>query len=162
MPPRLLLSGSQISTHFRCDNCGIQLDQVSWMQCKHCKEFDLCGRCSDPGYKLSEPTFKAHQKMHGNIPFDQDYLTQIFVGDAEKQGEETRKNRRQREFERILKDKKIQNDFDLAVVMAKLQDPKFGLSASSTQDNEVTSIVLEYNLKAARRKLHVLSLDGGG
>jgi len=78
------------------------------------------------------------------------------------QGEETRKNRRQREFERILNDKKIQNDFDLAVVMAKLQDPKFGLSASSTQDNEVTSIVLEYNLKAARRKLHVLSLDGGG
>jgi len=37
MSTQILKPASKISTHFRCDNCGVLLDNVRWMQCKLCK-----------------------------------------------------------------------------------------------------------------------------
>jgi len=37
-----------------------------------------------------------------------------------------------------------------------------GFDSSSSEANQINSIIVDYNLKADQRNIHVLSLDGGG
>jgi predicted RNA-binding Zn-ribbon protein involved in translation (DUF1610 family) len=160
MSSRLLQPASEISTHFRCDNCGILLNRVTWMQCKICKAFDLCYECASTDYSdLPSKTLAVHVKLHNNAPINNDCMGLVFVGDAETDGIQARNKRRDKEYERILHDKTIHNDYDMSVVMDKLKRT----TLSSTSDgNHIQSIIMDYNLRASKRNIRVLSLDGGG
>jgi hypothetical protein len=123
MASRILQPASEISTHFRCDHCGLLISTVTWMQCKVCKEFDLCNACGKIEYgELSLQTRIHHQKLHNdNKPVNNDCMKLILVEEAEAFGQQARIQRRQKEYERILNEKKIENDYDLAVVMDRLK-----------------------------------------
>jgi len=165
MASRILQPASEISTHFRCDHCGLLINTVAWMQCKVCKEFDLCETCGKIEYgALSLDTRTHHQKLHDNKPVNNDCMKSILVEEAETYGQQARIQRRRKQYERILNEKKIENDYDLAVVMDILKQTKLDLSSpsSSSESNQINSIIIDYNLKASRREIHVLSLDGGG
>ena len=151
MAGRILQPASEISTHFRCDHCGILLDKVNWMQCKFCRAFDLCADCTSIPYdELSSETLSNHQKLHKDTLITGNFLKLVSVKVAETNGNQARINRRQKEYERIVSEKKIENDYDMAVVMDKLAD------------NQVNSLVLDYYHKANQRDIRILSLDGGG
>jgi len=166
MSSRLLQPASEISTHFRCDNCGLLLNKVSWMQCKICKAFDLCDDCAKTEYgELPPETRINHQKLHSNAPVNNDCMKLILVEEAEIGGNQARLKRRQKEYEHILEENKIQNDYEMSVVMDKLKQTALESSSSSStpsQDNQVNSIIVRYYLKATQRNIRVLSLDGGG
>jgi predicted acylesterase/phospholipase RssA len=157
MSTQILKPASKISTHFRCDNCGVLLDNVRWMQCKLCKAFDLCDDCASTTYdKLSRDTIANHQKLHKNTPITGDCLKLISVYEAETDGMQDRLKRRQKEYERIVNEKQIENDYEMSVVIDKLKHD------SPSTDNQVNSLVVKYYLKANQRNIRVLSLDGGG
>lgn len=158
MASDLLKPASEISTNFRCDNCGFQLDKITWLQCKLCQAFDLCAECALTEYdQLPSETLSDHQKLHPNVDITKDCLREVFVEDAETDGFIARKQRRKEEYERIVAEKRIGNDFDMAVIMEKLID-----DGSFTKDDQVNSLVVNYYLKANQRNIRVLSLDGGG
>ncbi|CAF0927057.1 unnamed protein product [Didymodactylos carnosus] len=48
----LLTPCSQVSRRIRCQNCGNQMNQVSWKQCLICKTFNLCDECALPDIEL--------------------------------------------------------------------------------------------------------------
>jgi len=159
MSADLLESASEISTNFRCDNCGLQLDQIIWLQCKYCQAFDLCWECSQTEYEqLPKETLTDHDKSHPNMSLTKECLQEVFVRNAEIDGFTARKQRRREEYERIVAEKCIQNDYDMSVVMEKLIDD----GSIKTNDESVNSLIVNYYLKANRRNISVLSLDGGG
>jgi hypothetical protein len=158
MPSDLLKPASEISTNFRCDNCGLQLDKITWLQCKLCHAFDLCAGCALTKYdQLPSETLSDHQNLHPDVHIDKDCLTEVFVGDAETNGFIARKQRRKEEYEHIIAEKRIGNDYDMAVVMEQLID-----DGPISKDDQVNSLVVNYYLKANQRNIRVLSLDGGG
>ncbi len=68
MASRLMKSASEISTHFRCDNCGTTLHEVKWKQCTICKEFDLCHVCGNLDYtKLFDFVREYHEHRHREL-----------------------------------------------------------------------------------------------
>ncbi len=157
MSSRLLQPASEISTHFRCDNCGVSVDKGSWMQCKICKAFDLCDRCATIEYdKLRHETLDNHRKLHPDISLTKDCMKLVLVEEAETDGRQARLQRREEEYERITHEKKILNDYDMSVVMDRLAHE------SSSNDNPLTSLIVGYYSKANQRNIHVLCLDGGG
>lgn len=69
---------------------------------------------------------------------------------------EDRLKRREVELQRIIREKRIENDYDMAMVINKLiQDPL-------PTDDDLKSLVLKYHLTAHQRNIRVISLDGGG
>lgn len=158
MPSRLLQPASGISTHFYCDSCGTFLDRINWMQCKLCKVFDLCADCSKAEYdQLPYDTRINHQKLHPNIVLNKDCLRLVFVEEAETQDREARRTRREKEYERIVEEKAIQNDYDMSVVVHKL-----ALATPLIKTDQEDSLIVNYHLRANQRNIRVLSLDGGG
>lgn len=155
---RILQPASGISTHFCCDNCGTFLDRISWMQCKYCKVFDLCYQCSTVDYDhLPAETRINHQKLHPDRKISKGCLHLIFVQQAEIDDKEARKKRREKEFERIVEEKTISNDYDMSVVLNKL-----ALDSPLLDDKTKDALVINYYLNATKRNIRVISLDGGG
>jgi hypothetical protein len=167
MTSRVLQPASEISTHFRCDNCGVLLDKVTWMQCSICKAFDLCDECADIEYgELPRGTLRDHQDLHTkvtkNAPVTNDCMKSVYIGDAETYRCQARNQRRQEEFDTILNTKKIQNDYDMAVVLDKLKEMTPSPSTNDDKTSQLGSIIVDYFSRANRRNIHILSLDGGG
>jgi hypothetical protein len=67
-----------------------------------------------------------------------------------------REQRKQEQFERIIKKKQIGNDYDMDNVINKL------VQDSSSTENQMYPLVVNYYLKANQRNIRILSLDGGG
>ncbi|CAF4030972.1 unnamed protein product [Rotaria magnacalcarata] len=168
MSSQVFQSASEISTYFRCDNCSMILNKVSWKQCKICQRFDLCEECANIGYdKLTREACKQHQKLHLDLSSDgsivNDLMQLVLVEEAVKNDVEARRKRREHILTRVLKDDEIQDDYDMAALMEELKK-KEELSLFSKDDevSQLNSIILKYNLKASQRRIRVLSLDGGG
>ena len=62
-------------------------------------------------------------------------------------------------FEHIIDAKKIQNDYEMSIVMNILQKK---WAASEVLPSELSSMILEYHMQAYDTNVRVLSLDGGG
>ncbi len=129
-----------------------------WIKLIGCdKAFDLCDDCAASPYdQLSRETLSNHQKRHNNTPVTGDCLNLVSIKEAEINGNQARLNRRQKEYERIVDENTIENDYDMAVVMDKL------VHDLPSTDNQVNSLVVNYYQKASQRNIHILSLDGGG
>lgn len=169
-------SASEISTHFRCDNCGTTLHEVTWKQCKICKEFDLCHRCEKLDYAklldfVRHDHLQRHIEMSENGLITNDCMESIMVEAAERYANEVRSKKRKQELERIRKEKKIGNDYDISIVMDELEQLKCVSSlatpapASASEEDrrhELHSLIARYHLEGHERNIRVLSLDGGG
>jgi hypothetical protein len=143
-----------------------------WKQCKICHVFDLCDLCgSDPKFDYANLLPKhrhrherVHQKMSENGPITGDCLKLVSIEEADRYGNEGRKKIRQREYDSIRKENKIQNDHELFVVMDKLK--RFENASSTTSEkrelDQLNSLIARYHLQASQGNIHVLSLDGGG
>jgi hypothetical protein len=70
--------------------------------------------------------------------------------------------RRQEKFDTILNRKKIQNDYDIAVVLDKLKEMTHESSTNDNKTSQLGSIIVDYSSKANRQNIHILSLDGEG
>ncbi|UJR18089.1 hypothetical protein I4U23_004989 [Adineta vaga] len=167
MASRLMKSASEISTHFRCDHCGITIDDVAWRQCKICKIFDLCHTCGQLQYnQLLDSVRNDHLQRHIELSehglITNDCIEWILVEQAEINGQTVRNKIREEHLKRIEKEKKICNDYDMSIVMDQLEKMK---NLSSTKDIEwhgLDSLLARYHLEAHERNIRVLSLDGGG
>jgi hypothetical protein len=62
-----------------------------------------------------------HTKVTKNAPVTNDCMKSVSVRNAETYRRQARNQRRQEEFDTILNRKKIQNDYDIAVVLDKLK-----------------------------------------
>lgn len=172
MSSRLLNSSSRISTNRRCDNCGITIDLVMWKQCKICHIFDLCDTCgSSPTFDYANllPKHRArherfHQKLSDNRPITGDCLELVLIEEGDSYAKDDRKKIRQREYDAIRKENKIQNDHELFVVMEKLKqfENTSLTTCEQTESDQLNSLIARYHLHASQGNIHVLSLDGGG
>ncbi len=160
---RLLQSSSQISANFRCDNCHVTINQIRWAQCNKCHIFDLCYECGVPGYKLLPATCDNHRKYHRshnlNDPIDSEDIQMISIEEAETYADESLDARMKEVFQRIMDAKKIQNDYDMSIVMHILEKKR---AASEVPPSELASMILGYCMQAYDTNICVLSLDGGG
>lgn len=169
MTTRLFESASEISTHFRCDNCGVTLNKVSWMQCHVCKSFDLCELCSKTEHpKLPDHTLEKHKKFHKNASESEnipdDCMKSISVQVADAQDAPSYKLRREKTVDHILNKERIEDDYDLSVVMNKLSEASHQTLQVSKEDrlSSLNSLVTNYQVKGSKRNVRVLCLDGGG
>ncbi|CAF1126473.1 unnamed protein product, partial [Rotaria sordida] len=169
MSSRFLKSFSKISTHRRCDNCGITIDYVVWKQCTICEVFDLCPTCAELDYaELLPGTHSRHERWHRTLsktePITDDCLKWLLVEQAEKNGKEARKKIKQMKYEQIQKEKKIENDYELYIVTEKLKQlgNESSTSSQETELNQLNSLIAGYHLQSFQRNIRVLSLDGGG
>lgn len=169
MSSRFMISSSRISTHRRCDNCGITIDFVTWKQCTYCMLFDLCPPCSKFRYdELPTDSRNHHAMKHKELSITgeitDDFLKWILVADAEKFGYEARKIIKHSNYERIQQQKKIYNDYDLYFVMERLKKltNESSTVAQELELKEINSLIVEYHLQSFQRNINVLSLDGGG
>ena len=158
MSPTRFQSASEISTNYRCDNCGILISQFKWKRCELCKAFDLCQECGATRYsELPTSTLEKHRQIHSGTSFDEKNSMQpVFIEDADNDPDTTRDERRQTEYERIVVDAKIENDFEMFMIMNKLKKNPLAV------DDLANSLIVQYYLRANQRNIHVLSLDGGG
>ncbi|CAF3348255.1 unnamed protein product [Rotaria socialis] len=169
MSSRFLVSSSKISTHRRCDNCGITIDFVAWAQCTYCAIFDLCPICAKLGYNNLQSIARDHHE-HSHLAqsitaeINDNCFKWILVEEAEKHGTEARQRVRQSKYEQIHTEKKIQNDYDLFIVMEKLKklENQSSTMPDETELNQINSLIAQYHLQSLQRNINVLSLDGGG
>ncbi|CAM2713901.1 unnamed protein product [Rotaria socialis] len=168
MSSQIFQSASEISTYFRCDNCCMILNKVSWKQCRVCHGFDLCEKCANIGYdKLTREAFNQHQRLHPDLPSDasivNDLMQLVLIEEAVKNDVEARRKRGEQILTRVLKDEEIQDDYDMAALMEHLKkQDELSLFSKDDKVSQLNSIILKYNLKASQRRIRVLSLDGGG
>ncbi|CAF3612259.1 unnamed protein product [Rotaria sp. Silwood1] len=171
LTPPLLISCSQISAHGYCDNCGTILDQVSWKQCKICHNFDLCRNCAKPAFELELATQRDHKNYHKSNNYDDpkgnEDLHSVFVGEAEINWHELLNKIKESHFQRIMEKGKIENDMEMSYVMAILEKKVPTKTAPPSpseeeQRSKLGSMLVEYHIQAYKRKIRVLSLDGGG
>ncbi|CAF1143703.1 unnamed protein product [Didymodactylos carnosus] len=160
----LLTPCSQVSRRIRCQNCGNQMNQVSWKQCLICKAFNLCNECALPDIELEPAAIVYHTQLHKNIGYNECIvlrecmqLTQVTKNfdDVETSVEE---------FSRIMNENKIRNDYDMSVVTAILKE-KRNRSQSPIEQQEqqqLSSMIIDYHTQGHGRNIRVLSLDGGG
>ena len=161
---KLLEPSSQISTDFQCDNCRITIDQVSWKQCNQCHSFDLCGQCEQINYDELIPIVldnhkQYHKKMHLNEMITSQDITSISIVEAEAEANQDLDVRSEAEYQRILKQKRIENDYEMAIVMNMLQQKQ---NPISTESSDVHSMISGYHIQASQTNIRILSLDGGG
>ena len=157
MDVRRFKAASEISTNYRCDNCGILISQVEWMRCDLCKAFDLCTECGKITYELLPPqTLNKHQKMHLNTFIQGNALKLVSIEEVDNVESPTRDKRREMEYQRIVGHGKIENDFEMFMIMNKLK------KEAPANDDPVNSLIVKYHLRANQRNIHVISLDGGG
>ncbi len=65
MSKRIVKFDSQIPTGLRCNNCGINIDQVSWEQCNMYQRFNLCEDCGKDGHDTLELLGQNnHKQLH--------------------------------------------------------------------------------------------------
>ena len=153
---------SEISTNHRCGNCAIMMDQVKWSRCQLCKTFHLCKLCQKIDYDtLPQSTLNKHRHMHQQQHLQDTLITtdsfgEVCFGDSETEEHPARSERRAREYERILREAKISNDYEMFIVMKTL------LKNHPPADNRINSLIVQYHLTANERKINILSLDGGG
>ncbi|CAF0927023.1 unnamed protein product [Didymodactylos carnosus] len=160
----LLTPSSQISSRIRCQNCGIQMNQVSWKQCVICKKFNLCDECALPDVELESEAIVYHTQLHKNIGYHESIglsecmqWTQVTedLEDAET---------RVKEFSRIMNENIIRNDYDMSVVTATLK--KMGNRSQSPSEQQerqqLAGMIVDYHTQGYGRNIRVLSLDGGG
>jgi hypothetical protein len=167
---QLLEQSSQISTHFQCDNCGVTIDQTSWLQCKICKMFDLCGSCANLEYsKLLTRALHEHQQLHTSTGENElifaDCLESITIDVAEKYAEENPGTRREEADQYIINAQQIKNDYELSLAMGILKGMENTSSSSEVDDKKRTQLfkmIADYHIQAYERNIRVLSLDGGG
>ncbi|CAF1219562.1 unnamed protein product [Rotaria sp. Silwood1] len=169
MSSRFLVSSSRISTHRRCDNCGVTIDYVVWKQCTVCEVFDLCPTCAKPDYaELLPETHNHHEYWHQKLsktePITDECLKWLPVEEAEKNGREARKKIKQKKYEQIQKEKKIENDYEVYIVTERLKQLANELSTTpqETELNQLNALIAGYHLQSFQRNIRVLSLDGGG
>lgn len=148
---------SEISSNYHCDNCGIFITQVAWKRCTLCKAFDLCPLCANIVYdELPSSTLEKHRKLHPNAHITANSLQVMSIRQVNEDDCTTRNERREAEYQRIVQQKNINNDFEMFTIMDKLTKD------APSKDDPVNSLIVQYHLKASRRNIHVLSLDGGG
>jgi hypothetical protein len=87
-------------------------------------------------------------------------MKSVSVRNAETYRRQARNQRRQEEFDTILNRKKIQNDYEIAVVLDKLKKMTHESSTNDNKTSQLGSIIVDYSSKANRRNIHILSLDG--
>lgn len=168
MSSQIFQSASEISTYFRCDNCSMILNKVSWKQCKICQGFDLCEECANIGYdKLTREACNHHKKIHPDLPSDgsivNDLMQLVLVEEAVKNDMQARRERGETILTRVLNDEEIQDDYDMAALMDQLKKKdESSLFSKDDKVSQLNSIIVKYNLKASQRRIRVLSLDGGG
>lgn len=157
MNSRHFRAASEISTNCRCDNCGILISQIAWKRCALCKAFDLCTVCGDIVYdELHELTLQKHRQLHPNRGINGNSLQLVSIEEVDKDDSTTRDKRREAEYQRIVHQKKINNDEEMSIIMNKL------IKHPPSKDDPVNSLIVQYHLTANERKIHILSLDGGG
>ena len=164
MSSQLLTPSSHIFTSFRCENCGDNIDQVSWKQCIICKRFNLCSQCEKYSYTSLESSIRQnhielHKNMGQNDSITGECLQSILVVAAPEDVEG-----RTQEFNRIMKDKRILDDYDMSVVTAMLNEMRNRPITPSEQEQQkqLGSMIVEYHTQAHKRTVRILSLDGGG
>ncbi|CAF1436606.1 unnamed protein product [Adineta ricciae] len=169
MAERLMETASEISTHFRCDHCGITIDDVAWRQCKICKIFDLCHTCGKMKYnQLLASVRNDHMQRHTELgeleSITDDCIEKIAVEQAEANSQTIRNKIREEHLNRIQKEKKISNDYDMSIVMDELEKLKktSSLSSKDIEWHGLDSLLARYHLEAHERNIRILSLDGGG
>jgi hypothetical protein len=88
----------------------------------------------------------------------------VLIEEADRYGNEDLKKIKQRQYDAIRKENKIQNDHELFVVMDKLKQFENASSTTSekTESDQLSSLIARYHLQASQGNIHVLSLDGGG
>jgi len=132
--------------------------------------FDLCDECEAHGYNnLPSRTRDKHRKLHidnsGDRQITDDCMKPILIEEAEKHGKEDRVGLREKELDRMQEKKKIENDYDISIVMSKLKQIR-NASSSTTSEKEqelhFNAMIAEYYMKAFERNIRVLCLDGGG
>lgn len=151
-------AASEISSNHRCGNCGIMMDQVKWRRCQICKQFHLCKLCETIEHDaLPQSTLNKHRQLHSPEEIiTRDWFSEVCFGDVEADEREARLARRAAEYQRILQEGRICNDYDMYIVMKTLfRDPP-------PVENQISSLILQYHLTANERKINILSLDGGG
>lgn len=169
-PSRLLESSSQISALFHCDNCGKMVDDVNWKQCNICQKFDLCRKCGElKNVELNPHTLSKHKSFHPNDdPISIEKMPFVMVGDAEKVLDRNIDTINEPIFKKIMKQAKIHNDWELAIVMdalhrkEKAAAPLFLSSLSEAELSTLNSMIVAYHIPADENTVRVLSLDGGG
>jgi hypothetical protein len=83
----------------------------------------------------------------------------ISIEEAETYADESLDARMKEVFQRIMDAKKIQNDYDMSIVMHILEKKR---AASEVPPSELASMILGYCMQAYDTNICVLSLDGGG
>ncbi|CAF1086086.1 unnamed protein product [Didymodactylos carnosus] len=155
---------SQVSRYVRCQNCGVQMNQISWKQCVICKKFNLCDECASPDIELESASIVYHTQLHKNIGYNECIvlrecmqLTQITKNFED---EETRAE----EFSHIMKKNKIQNDYDMSIVAGTLKEMgnSSQLPFKQQEQQQLSSMIVDYHTQGYGRNIHILSLDGGG
>ena len=156
MSSRRFKEASEISTNHRCGSCGIMMDQVKWMRCQLCKLFHLCRVCEKIYDQLSKSTLGRHQQHHPDMKITKDLFQSVSIHKIEDEEKPSASATREMEYQRILRDGRITNDYDMFVVINTL------IEHSPLADNPINSLIVKYHLKANGRKINILSLDGGG
>ncbi|CAF0890808.1 unnamed protein product [Didymodactylos carnosus] len=160
----LLTPSSQISSRIRCQNCGIQMNQVSWKQCVICKKFNLCDKCALRDVKLESEIIDYHTQLHKNIGNHEsiglsECMQWIHITEDVEDVET-----REKEFSRIMNENIIRNDYDMSVVIATLKEMGNRSQSPSEQQErqQLASMIVDYHTQGYGRNIRVLSLDGGG
>ena len=157
MNSRRFQVASEMSTNYRCDNCGVLISQVVWKRCGLCKAFDLCTVCGDIVYdELPELTLQKHRKLHPERGINGNSLQLVSIEEVDNDDSTTRDKRREAEYQRIVQQKKINNDYEMFMIMNKL------VKDAPSKDDPVNSLIVQYHLRANQRNIRVLCLDGGG
>ena len=71
---------------------------------------------------------------------------------------------RTQEFNRIMENKRILDDYEMSVVTAMLYEMRHRPVSTSerAQQEQLGSMIVEYHTQAYKRTVRILSLDGGG
>lgn len=146
------------------------VDDVSWKQCNICQSFDLCRKCGElKSIELKPHTLSKHKSFHPNDdPIGIEKMPFVMVGDAEKVLDRNIDTINEPIFKKIMKQAKIHNDWELAIVMDALHRkeksaaPLFLSSLSEAELSTLNSMIVAYHIPADENTVRVLSLDGGG
>ena len=99
---------------------------------------------------------EKHQQHHPGTKITRDLFQSVSIHEIEDEEKPSASTTREMESQRILRHGRMTNNYEVFIVMNAL------IEHSPLIDNPINSLIVKYHLKANKRKINILSLDGGG
>ena len=112
---------------------------------------------------MESATRHKHVELHNNIGYHNPIIDEHMQSVSVITNAEDLETRKQ-EFDRIMNEKTIRNDYDMSIVLNILKKMRKGSlpKYEEEQERQLNSMIIEYYRQADDKNIRVLSLDGGG